>query len=448
MLQRQAAAAMARSLAALALAALMLLPAAAAQLPAPVPVQNPLAGDRVVHRNVDVGAELQAIAARHPEFATVESAGQTTMGQDLWTITLQHPNATVRYRAYLDGGHHGNEYMGTELVMAYLRLLVQGYADGDADVLAFLQEHAIKAMPLVNPDGNALDTRKNARQVDLNRNYPYEWGGEGSGGSPADGTYRGESPLSEPETIANMDAGLAFQPDAWVSMHTGIAEMYWPWSYTLEAPPDNAMFLAIERPFEEAGNNRLDAMQSAALYVAAGSIEDTIYGEHGIPGFVIEVHEDQFIPLYPGGISPAIADQLASLDWLMRNTGKLGAQVRVAESRLDGGAAIVRLANEGLGNATNGTLTLVRGGFPVQSVPFSIVAGGESVVRFEGVGSALGLRVEGRYPRLLVASSPTWEFEANVGEAGAPASAPLATPGFEALLAGLAAVAVASRRRR
>jgi protein MpaA len=51
----------------------------------------------------------------------------------------------------------------------------------------------------MNPDGQAVPQRGNAGGVDLNRNFPYQWGPIGA---PGDGQYAGTGPASEPETQA------------------------------------------------------------------------------------------------------------------------------------------------------------------------------------------------------------------------------------------------------
>lgn len=68
-------------------------------------------------------------------------------------------------------------------------------------------------IPVLNPDGLKRRARKNARGVDLNRNYPYDW--KRLSGS----YYSGPKPASEPETRALMKFLRAVKPDRLVSFH-------------------------------------------------------------------------------------------------------------------------------------------------------------------------------------------------------------------------------------
>ncbi len=68
-------------------------------------------------------------------------------------------------------------------------------------------------VPTYNPDGIARHTRKNARGVDLNRNYPYRW-------TDLDGSYEsGPRPRSEPETRAMMRFLRDIKPKRILSFH-------------------------------------------------------------------------------------------------------------------------------------------------------------------------------------------------------------------------------------
>lgn len=68
-------------------------------------------------------------------------------------------------------------------------------------------------VPVYNPDGLALGTRKNARGVDLNRNFPYHW-------ADLDGSYEsGQRSGSEPETRAMMRFLRVVRPARIISFH-------------------------------------------------------------------------------------------------------------------------------------------------------------------------------------------------------------------------------------
>ena len=386
-----------------------------------------------VHRPTDVDASFAAWEAAWPDRVERLTIGRTSTGHDLMGVRVTDeavpadaaPLSTGRKLVvYLDGGHHGNEFLGVELVMYYLEDLLAKADAGDADTLRFLKETEVYALPILNVDGNLLDTRKNARQVDVNRNYPFQWGGPGSGGMVTDLNYRGPSAMSEAEVKANAEFGAKLRPDLWITMHTGVAEFYWPWGYTLETSPDDAFFTSLEKPFEEATNGRVDAMQSAALYEAAGATDDYGYGVVGSPTFTYEVHEDQFIPVYGQPINDIIQDQLAGLDFMVRNVRHMGAWV---EPRVEDGTLV--LVNEGWGVARNVTL---RAGDREDVGP--VLQPGERVA-LDGWPAA----TEVTYRVLLIDTAHARTARAADAVEAAGLDAPANVPG-----AGLAAVALAA----
>jgi protein MpaA len=95
---------------------------------------------------------------------------------------------------------HGNEAAPRQL----LRALVTGPEVHGIDLWV---------VPTYNPDGLAAGTRKNARGVDLNRNFPYRW-------KDLDGNYEsGAKPASEPETRAVMRFLRQVKPRRILSFH-------------------------------------------------------------------------------------------------------------------------------------------------------------------------------------------------------------------------------------
>lgn len=75
----------------------------------------------------------------------------------------------------------------------------------------------IVVMPLVNSDGYAAGTRRNARGIDINRNLPTK-DFDGSQDHPG-----GIEPASEPETRAVLDVISHFDPYLIVSLHEALA---------------------------------------------------------------------------------------------------------------------------------------------------------------------------------------------------------------------------------
>lgn len=106
---------------------------------------------------------------------------------------------------------------------AALRVLVVGCVHGDEPagigvarrLVASppLRRVALWVVPVLNPDGLAAGTRGNARRVDLNRNFPFDW-------RPLDGLeYSGTGPLSEPESRAAADLTRRLRPDLTIWFH-------------------------------------------------------------------------------------------------------------------------------------------------------------------------------------------------------------------------------------
>jgi protein MpaA len=135
--------------------------------------------------------------------------GHSVEGDALVAVRIGNP--AQERKALVVGEIHGDEHEGREIV----RELRRRWAN--------LTEVEIWTVVTVNPDGHTRDTRKNARGVDLNRNFSYDW----MGGVPSSsGYYPGPGPFSEPESRAVRDLARRVEPRVSIWYHQ-------PWGVVL-----------------------------------------------------------------------------------------------------------------------------------------------------------------------------------------------------------------------
>jgi hypothetical protein len=119
--------------------------------------------------------ELQRLldeASGHVQIAAVCEVQAAGRSLPVHAVTLGNTSPEVPAVGFF-GGVHGLERIGAEVVIAYLRHVLQRLAWDDL-LQTQLQRLRMVFMPLVNPGGLLLGTRANPRGVDLMRNSPVE----------------------------------------------------------------------------------------------------------------------------------------------------------------------------------------------------------------------------------------------------------------------------------
>ena len=121
----------------------------------------------------DLCTTLDTLAQTYPLICRVSDAGFSAEGRALKTVTISdHPDQREAEPALtLVSTLHGNEPVGTALLLELIRYLVERY-DTDSRVKALVDSHEIRLLPLANPDGYETGDRYNAQGLDLNRNFP------------------------------------------------------------------------------------------------------------------------------------------------------------------------------------------------------------------------------------------------------------------------------------
>ena len=217
-------------------------PVATAQIGQPDIIQ-----EHWYHSYATLTLDLNEWADDYPEIVEMFSIGKTELGREIWMLQISDwsqetkPDGSEKDVVYIDGGHHGNEHLGTELAFLVAEYYIEGWADGEQDVLDVLATTELHILIMLNADGNDHDTRWNINQVDLNRNYDHYW-------NTCPTTQPGSSAFSESETLANSIYMNEVVPhaDLYITMHTGVWIMLYPWGKWPEQPSDWEMFHYIK----------------------------------------------------------------------------------------------------------------------------------------------------------------------------------------------------------
>ena len=126
--------------------------------------------------------------------------GHSVLGRDI----VAHRMGTRGKVVLVIGNTHGNEPKGVDVGRA---LRIAGPPSGIE----------LWVVDTINPDGLAAGTRTNARGVDLNRNFAYNWGYIAV--SPSHDQYSGEAPADQPETQSVQNLITLIQPQITVWYH-------------------------------------------------------------------------------------------------------------------------------------------------------------------------------------------------------------------------------------
>ena len=250
----------------------------------------------------------------------------------------------------LTGTMHAREWLSPMTVSCIADRLVTGYGN-DAVVTELLDVTDVYIIPVMNPDGYVRSWqgerywRKNTRNghgVDLNRNWGYEWGGQGASSDPSAEDYRGSSAFSEPETQIVRD----FVEDhddlvAHVDFHSYAELIIYPWGYGFDAPPDEAQLQALAGGMRDAiagvHGRAYQPIQGADFYPASGAVDDWAYGAAGLMSFTIELRGQDFV-IAPSQILPTCDENYAAvLDLLAWTAEQSDAQPGSGESESAGG---------------------------------------------------------------------------------------------------------------
>ena len=327
-------------------------PVATAQIGQPDIIQ-----EHWYHSYATLTLDLNEWADDYPEIVEMFSIGKTELGREIWMLQISDwsqetkPDGSEKDVVYIDGGHHGNEHLGTELAFITAEYYIEGWSDGEQDVIDVLSNTELHILIMLNADGNDFDTRRNVNQVDLNRNYDHYW-------NTCPTSQPGSSAFSESETLANSIYMNDVVPDAdlYITLHTGVWIMLYPWGKWPEQPSDWEMYHHIR---DEVNSNISDIPirnANQGLYPNCGTSRDYGYGVMGYPTFTFETDDEQFLLGTIESVSDRLAEELDVMLYLIENVWYWRARLIVESIEINGNQVDTHVVNLGRASTSNATL--------------------------------------------------------------------------------------------
>ena len=316
----------------------------------------------------------------NPDIVQLSSIGQSYLGKELWMVVLSDwametkSDGTAKEIIYIDGGHHGNEYLGTALAWLTAKWYINGWNAQNEEAMNVLQSTELHIMIMLNPDGNDADTRHNLNLttaanpfvsepvptgIDLNRNYDHFW----DDCSPSDPFAPGGSAFSEPETRANANYmnNVVQDADLYVTMHTGVWIMLYPWGKWPEQPPDWELFHGIREDVHAGISDIPIQNANQGLYPNCGTSRDYGYGVMGFPTFTFETDDDQFLPGTFEDVNERLDEELDVMRYLINNIWYWRARLVVESFSIDDEVVTFTVNNMGRASTQNATLQYIDG---------------------------------------------------------------------------------------
>ncbi|KAG8239369.1 hypothetical protein J437_LFUL018711 [Ladona fulva] len=143
------------------------------------------------HNYVKMTAALKELSGNYPNITRLYSAGTSTKGRELWVLEISdnpgiHEPGEPEFKYVAN--MHGNEVIGREMLILLAKYLCENYKASGADgsrATYLVDSIRVHLMPSMNPDGYEMAHegdeagvvgRENANHVDLNRNFPDQYG--------------------------------------------------------------------------------------------------------------------------------------------------------------------------------------------------------------------------------------------------------------------------------
>jgi len=303
----------------------------------------------------EIYAAMEAHQEAWPDMVSVFEYGKSVDGRPLLVMRIS-TGGSGKPKILYSANIHGNEMAGNMICMALIDHFLESYGR-DRDLTWLMDRVEVHVIPVMNPDGMARTvrqqdrygvlftlTRKNSRQVDLNRNFPYPPEAldrlkDSAGSSKKWMTnYRGPAPLSEPESRALDELFVSQRYVVHCNYHTTGGLIMSPPATLPEPLPDKDLFESMRLDYREQMFDPYRQHTELQFYPTIGSLDDWMYHKYGTLSVTMEVGKRplkrMILGCHNGTCSPLFwASNVYKLDQEIANN--LDPAVRLAWRTLD-----------------------------------------------------------------------------------------------------------------
>jgi len=298
------------------------------------------------HTYDEVRSWIINLPFQYPHLATVVPISQSYENRQLLAVKVTSLKSSNKPAIWFDGGIHAREWISVAATVYILGNMLNDY-NNDTTITLLLDNLEIWVLPMFNPDGYAYtfsDDRmwRKTRSpnagitcigTDPNRNWDYEWGGEGVSTDPCNEAYLGPEAFSEVEvkTVGMYLKNSTGQFRGYINFHSYGQLWMSPWGYTEDLPKDYQIQNTLSGRCSAAiaavyGTEYQYGPIATTIYPASGSSADYTYGvanivysygvelrDTGDYGFLLP--EDQIVP---SGIETYAAIKVWALQCLQK----------------------------------------------------------------------------------------------------------------------------------
>ncbi len=230
------------------------------------------------HTWAQVQSEIASYVSAHPNIARFDTIGFSVQNRPILRVKISDNPGTdeLEGRIQFNGCHHGNEKIATEINLYFMRFLCDNYGVLPW-VTSLVDSREIFFIPVVNPDGFVLNQRRNANNIDINRDYGYQWFNESGAANP----------FSEPETRAMRDDFASMGYSVSLDYHSIAEYVNYLWDYSTRVVPDwQEEVVMFSVPY--ADSSGYDTINGYSWYQISSSCQDATYGLFGTLAVTIE----------------------------------------------------------------------------------------------------------------------------------------------------------------